>query len=147
MTAVPSSRGCASSAEGQIQRSPASSSGRVEKKGEVTAIGCTADPRSWRKPGKVSSAERAPPPATDAASLTSTAKPALARTMAAANPLGPAPTMVAVAGTMRNQSYGRRISSGMTTLQTETTGTFALGGDLTINRLGYGAMRLTGPGI
>jgi pyridoxine 4-dehydrogenase len=35
----------------------------------------------------------------------------------------------------------------MATLQTETTGTFALGGDLTINRLGYGAMRLTGPGI
>jgi pyridoxine 4-dehydrogenase len=35
----------------------------------------------------------------------------------------------------------------MTTLQKETTGTFALGGDLTINRLGYGAMRLTGPGI
>ena len=35
----------------------------------------------------------------------------------------------------------------MTTLQRETTGTFALGGDLTINRLGYGAMRITGPGI
>jgi aryl-alcohol dehydrogenase-like predicted oxidoreductase len=35
----------------------------------------------------------------------------------------------------------------MTTLQTETAGTFAIGGDLTINRLGYGAMRLTGPGI
>jgi pyridoxine 4-dehydrogenase len=35
----------------------------------------------------------------------------------------------------------------MTTLQTETTETFALGDDLTINRLGYGAMRLTGPGI
>src|ERR1700751_168206 len=35
----------------------------------------------------------------------------------------------------------------MTTLQAETIGTFALGGDLTINRLGYGAMRLTGPGI
>src|SRR5271154_3946897 len=35
----------------------------------------------------------------------------------------------------------------MTTLQRETTGTFALGGDLTINRLGYGAMRLTGNGI
>src|ERR1700751_781677 len=35
----------------------------------------------------------------------------------------------------------------MTTLQTEITGTFALGGDLAINRLGYGAMRLTGPGI
>jgi pyridoxine 4-dehydrogenase len=35
----------------------------------------------------------------------------------------------------------------MTTLQTEIAGTFAIGGDLTINRLGYGAMRLTGPGI
>jgi aryl-alcohol dehydrogenase-like predicted oxidoreductase len=35
----------------------------------------------------------------------------------------------------------------MTTLQTETAGTFAIGSDLTINRLGYGAMRLTGPGI
>jgi aryl-alcohol dehydrogenase-like predicted oxidoreductase len=35
----------------------------------------------------------------------------------------------------------------MTTLQTQTAGTFAIGGDLTINRLGYGAMRLTGPGI
>src|ERR1700749_503346 len=35
----------------------------------------------------------------------------------------------------------------MATLQTETTGTFSIGGDLTINRLGYGAMRLTGPGI
>jgi pyridoxine 4-dehydrogenase len=35
----------------------------------------------------------------------------------------------------------------MTTLQRETTGTFALGGDLTINRLGYGAMRITGDGI
>src|SRR5882762_5814009 len=35
----------------------------------------------------------------------------------------------------------------MTTMQTETAGTFVIGGDLTINRLGYGAMRLTGPGI
>jgi pyridoxine 4-dehydrogenase len=35
----------------------------------------------------------------------------------------------------------------METLQTEATGTFALGGDLTINRLGYGAMRITGDGI
>src|ERR1700742_4752633 len=35
----------------------------------------------------------------------------------------------------------------MTTLQTQTMGTFVLGGDLTINRLGFGAMRLTGPGI
>src|SRR6202162_6651781 len=35
----------------------------------------------------------------------------------------------------------------MTTLQKETTDTFALGGDLTVNRLGYGAMRITAPGI
>jgi pyridoxine 4-dehydrogenase len=35
----------------------------------------------------------------------------------------------------------------MTTLQTETIRTFVLGGDLTIHRLGYGAMRITGPGI
>jgi aryl-alcohol dehydrogenase-like predicted oxidoreductase len=35
----------------------------------------------------------------------------------------------------------------MTTLQTEAAETFAIGGDLNINRLGYGAMRLTGPGI
>ena len=34
----------------------------------------------------------------------------------------------------------------MATLQTETTD-FQLGGDLTVNRLGYGAMRLTGSGI
>jgi pyridoxine 4-dehydrogenase len=35
----------------------------------------------------------------------------------------------------------------MTTLLTEVAGTFALGGDLTVNRLGYGAMRFTGEGI
>jgi pyridoxine 4-dehydrogenase len=35
----------------------------------------------------------------------------------------------------------------MESLQTETTSTFALGGDLTVKRLGYGAMRITGPGI
>jgi aryl-alcohol dehydrogenase-like predicted oxidoreductase len=35
----------------------------------------------------------------------------------------------------------------MGSLQQEITGTFSLGGDLTINRLGYGAMRITGPGI
>src|SRR5580700_7268805 len=35
----------------------------------------------------------------------------------------------------------------MTTLPTELTGTFSLGGDLTIHRLGFGAMRITGDGI
>jgi len=35
----------------------------------------------------------------------------------------------------------------MSTITAEATGTFALGGDLTVNRLGFGAMRITGPGI
>ena len=30
---------------------------------------------------------------------------------------------------------------------TQTKSTFSIGGDLTINRLGYGAMRITGKGI
>jgi pyridoxine 4-dehydrogenase len=48
---------------------------------------------------------------------------------------------------MRNQSYEPRILEGMTTLLKESAGTFTLGGDLTVNRLGYGAMRITGNGI
>jgi pyridoxine 4-dehydrogenase len=32
-------------------------------------------------------------------------------------------------------------------LSAKAAGTFTLGGDLTVNRLGYGAMRITGPGI
>lgn len=35
----------------------------------------------------------------------------------------------------------------MTKLDAGQSGTFAIGGDLTVNRLGFGAMRLTGPGI
>src|SRR6202048_628513 len=43
-------------------------------------------------------------------------------------------------------------SDCMTTTATSTrpadsSGTFALGGDLPVNRLGYGAMQLTGPGV
>jgi pyridoxine 4-dehydrogenase len=33
------------------------------------------------------------------------------------------------------------------TLSAAAAGTFTLGGDLTINRMGYGAMRITGPGV
>src|SRR5271156_4701441 len=99
MTAVPSSSGWASAAEGQIQCKPASASGKVEKKGDATASGCTADPKSCTKPGRVSAADRVAPPATELASRTSTEKPARARTMAAAKPFGPAPTIVAVGGT------------------------------------------------
>ena len=32
-------------------------------------------------------------------------------------------------------------------LSAAAAGTFAIGGDLTVNRMGYGAMRITGPGI
>src|ERR1700709_2343665 len=43
---------------------------------------------------------------------------------------------------------GRRTVGGVTTkAPAQASGTFTLGGDLTINRLGYGAMRLTGKGI
>jgi pyridoxine 4-dehydrogenase len=37
--------------------------------------------------------------------------------------------------------------SQMQTLSASAAGTLTVGGDLTINRLGYGAMRVTGPGI
>lgn len=35
----------------------------------------------------------------------------------------------------------------MTQIDARPSGTFAIGGDMTINRLGFGAMRITGPGI
>ncbi len=35
----------------------------------------------------------------------------------------------------------------MSTVTEQTSLTFALGGDLVVNRLGFGAMRITGPGI
>jgi pyridoxine 4-dehydrogenase len=35
----------------------------------------------------------------------------------------------------------------MTTTVAAASGTFLLGGEFTINRLGYGAMQLTGPGV
>src|SRR6202047_3590751 len=34
-----------------------------------------------------------------------------------------------------------------TAVSAKASGTFAIGGDLTVNRLGYGAMRITGDGI
>ncbi len=35
----------------------------------------------------------------------------------------------------------------MTTINAAASGTFAIGGDMTVNRLGYGAMRITGDGV
>ena len=34
-----------------------------------------------------------------------------------------------------------------TNIHAATSGTYAIGGDLTVHRLGYGAMRITGKGI
>src|SRR5947209_2664266 len=58
---------------------------------------------SWTKPGKVSAAERLPPPTVSRPSTRSTRCPAWARVIAAASPLGPAPTTTA--------SYCRRPAS------------------------------------
>jgi aryl-alcohol dehydrogenase-like predicted oxidoreductase len=39
------------------------------------------------------------------------------------------------------------VTAGNSKTVAEASGTFALGGDLTVNRLGFGAMRLTGTGV
>ena len=41
----------------------------------------------------------------------------------------------------------RTVGQVTTTAPAQASGTFTLGGDLTVNRLGYGAMRLTGKGV
>src|SRR3954468_16014204 len=57
-----------------------------------------AEQMSCTKPGKVSSAERLPPPIVSRASTTSTERPARASVIAAARPFGPAPTTIASRG-------------------------------------------------
>src|SRR5262249_7205942 len=52
--------------------------------------------RSWTKPGRVNSKERAPPPGCSSASSTATDHPARATVIAAARPFGPAPTTTAL---------------------------------------------------
>ena len=37
--------------------------------------------------------------------------------------------------------------TSVATVNAAASGTFTIGGDLTIHRLGFGAMRITGPGI
>ena len=91
MAADPSSRGCASGSGGWIHSRPCSASGKAAKAGELTASGCTAEQTSCTNPGRVSSAERAPPPMVGCASNTVVRNPAFARTMAAVRPLGPEP--------------------------------------------------------
>ena len=80
---------------GSIHSSPCPASGSVRKSGEATANGWIAEQTSWTKPGRVSGAERAPPPIVSSASKTTTLQPACASTMAAARPFGPDPTTIA----------------------------------------------------
>src|SRR6266850_7154511 len=94
-TALPSSNGCASGASGWTQRSP-NSDRRIElKNGDAAAIGWNAEHTSWTKPGRVSAAERVPPPISSFASYTVTDRPERAIAIAAAKPFGPAPTTTA----------------------------------------------------
>lgn len=46
-----------------------------------------------------------------------------------------------------HHSEGRGIQFRMANVNAAASGTFAIGGDLTVHRLGYGAMRITGEGI
>ena len=50
------------------------------------------------------------------------------------------------AATMALERGGQRASAG-TAPPAGAAGTFTIGGDLTVNRMGFGAMRITGPGI
>ena len=63
---------------------------------EPTAIGWNAEQWSCSRPGRMASLERAPPPISSAASSTVTCTPSRARATAAASPLGPPPTTIAV---------------------------------------------------
>src|SRR5690242_17220678 len=63
-------------------------------------------------PGRVSSAERVPPPTSSAASYMRTDRPARASSIAAASPLGPAPTTIASSLLMASPGPGRRTSAG-----------------------------------
>src|ERR671917_292687 len=48
---------------------------------------------------------------------------------------------------VRSETEGRRMTDQDASLSAAVAGTFSLGGDLFVNRLGFGAMRLTGRGI
>src|SRR5579859_5295871 len=74
---------------------PYRSSGTDRRNGEPTASGRTAAQTSWTNPGSVRASDRVPPPAVGSASWTTTERPAFARVIAAARPLGPEPTTTA----------------------------------------------------
>ena len=90
-----SSRGCASAISGSSHCTPQRSRASSRQKGESAPIGWMPEQRSWTKPGSMSSADRAPPPISSAASSTRTEMPARASSIAALSPFGPAPTTMA----------------------------------------------------
>jgi hypothetical protein len=94
-TAVPSSSGCASGASGWSSSRPWSASGRFRRTGDPGTNGWIDEQTSCTKPGRVSSAERVPPPNVSSASRTSTRLPARASVTAATRPFGPDPTTIA----------------------------------------------------
>src|SRR5438270_7999125 len=71
------------------------SSGSSFRYGDAAPRGWIAEHTSWMKPGSVRGAEREPPPIVSPASSTRTDLPARAISIAAASPLGPAPTTTA----------------------------------------------------
>src|SRR5215831_17998335 len=74
---------------------PYRSNGSLEKHGEPAANGWTAEQMSCTKPGSVSSADRALPPIVGFASYRRTDFPAVASSIAAIRPFGPAPITIA----------------------------------------------------
>ena len=93
--ARPPSIGCTASTSGHSHSSPCRPRSSDRKNGEATPVGWVAEHTSCIRPGIVSSADRVPPPISSAASRTVVSMPALARTTAAASPLGPEPTTTA----------------------------------------------------
>ena len=92
---MPSSNGCASGASGSIHASPSRARSSERMNGDAAPMGWKAEQTSWTKPGRVSSAERHPPPIVSFASYTVTERPLRASSIAAASPFGPAPTTIA----------------------------------------------------
>jgi hypothetical protein len=101
--------GWARSTVGQPHSSPCDSRPRLRKNGDASAIGTTAAQSSCSSPGIVFSLVRMPPPIVSAASRTVTPTPCWARVTAAASPLGPDPTTIAVVMDRASLSRTKRV--------------------------------------
>lgn len=82
-----------------------------EKKKEGGCSGWKPEHSSWRSPGSVASADRAPPPGCAAASSTVTSMPLRARVRAAESPFGPLPTTIADVTAGRHSQLDPRASA------------------------------------